>query len=263
MIDIFIMNNTEDLAVIILAAGMGKRMQSDLPKVLARANDIPLIEHVLAYITPLNPKKTIIVVGHKGELVKETVSEDAQSGRYTNNFEFCTQVQQLGTGDAVKAALPALEGFVGTVLILCGDVPLIKTESLEKLISIHNENNATLTLITMITDGNNAYGRIVRNSKGELSKIVEFKDCSEEEKQIKEANAGIYAVDSAFLKPAIESLKNDNNQHEYYITDIVAKAVSEGQIVASSINDSEEEFQGVNTKDELKRIEEVLLKRKN
>ena len=256
------MNNTEDLAIIILAAGMGKRMQSDLPKVLARANDIPLIEHVLAYITPLKPKKTIIVVGHKGELVKETVIADKASNRYLQNFEFCTQEKQLGTGDAVKAALPALEGFVGTVLILYGDVPLIKTESLEKLLEIHQKENATLSLITIMTDGNNAYGRIVRDSKGKLSKIVEVKDCTAEEKLIKEANPGIYAVDSAFLKPAIESLNNNNAQNEYYLTDIIAKAVSEGQNVSSFISYSEEDFQGVNTKEELKKAEEVLIKRK-
>lgn len=253
------MNN--DLAIIILAAGMGKRMGSPLPKVLSKAGEHSLIEHVLITADKLNPLHEIVVIGHKGELVKEAVLAGAKNNLYSDKVEFALQKERLGTGDAVKSALPILEDFIGTVLILSGDVPLIKAETLNTLLKTHNEQNATVTVLSMRVREENAYGRIVRDKDGYVSKIVEFKDCTDDEKNISEVNAGIYAVDSAFLKPALESLTNNNAQQEYYLTDIIEKAVKEGQIVAASLHEDPSEFLGVNTPSDLEKIINELKKR--
>ena len=234
-------------------------MGSTEPKVVARAGGRSLIEHVLCGAAQLRPERMIVVVGHRGELVREVVTRGAGPERYSlDGVHFVVQQQQLGTGDAAKAALPALAGFTGTVLILYGDVPLVRTESLAALLAVHEREKATVTILSLAGGTENAYGRVVRDGAGHIERVVELKDCTPEQVAITETNAGLYAVDSAFLRPALEGLTNENAQNEYYLTDIIERAHREGQRIAASLQHDVMEFQGVNTKADLAVVEQVL-----
>ena len=247
-----------NIALIILAAGLGKRMKSDLPKVLAQTRDKTLLEHVIENTMPLNPSKRVTVVGHKRELVESLIL-----GKFAALAISCAhQVEQKGTAHAVKCALPALENFVGTVLVLVGDAPLLRPETLRKLLEVHDSEKATVTALSFIETRPNAYGRLVRNPKTNLvEKIVEAKDATPQELAIAECNASIYAVDSAFLKPAVEKIKNENKQGEYYFTDIIELANKEGQRVAAYIVPDASETFGVNTPADLALINQALNQR--
>jgi len=251
----------ESIAILSLAAGLGKRMGRDVPKVLICTRSKSLIEHQLETIAKLSPEKVVIVVGHKRGEVEKAASEYA-ANYSLKNVEFAVQEEQNGTGDAVRTALGNLKNFTGTVLIIYGDIPALKYETLSALFEVHQKEKATLTLIALKGDAENAYGRIVRDDAGNITKIVELKDCSPEQKLIDETNAGIYAVDSSFLGPAVEALTNDNAQGEYYLTDIVEKAYSEGQIIASLVVYDETEIQGVNTLHDLCLVNKTLRMRK-
>lgn len=254
----------DSLAVLILAAGKGKRMKSHLPKVVAIADGLPLVQHVLCAAAPLHPERTVIVTGHMREVVEETVEKGANFGLYPREgISFAQQVQQLGTGDAARAALASLEGFSGPVVILYGDVPLLTTGTLRQMIELHNREKATVTIVSALTENPHGYGRIVRDSTGKYAeRVVETKDCSPEELQIKEINSGLYVVDSAFLKPALEDLTNDNAQGEYYLTDIIRKATTEGQTVSVLQLTAIEEVLGVNDPVELSRAGQILRRRR-
>ncbi len=250
-------------AVIILAAGQGKRMGGELPKVLARTNEGALIDHVLRTVTGLSPDKTVVVTGYKNELVEQhIVSEGASFGYDPAKITFALQKEQLGTGDAVRAGMTELKDFRGKVMILCGDVPLVKEQTLKNLIDIHVNEKATISLITATTDSPASYGRIIRSKEdGRVLAIKEARDCSQAEYLIQEINAGLYLVDSAFLQPALESLSTENAQKEYYLTDIVQKAAEEGQNIACHILPEIIEAQGVNTFYELQKISQEILRR--
>jgi bifunctional UDP-N-acetylglucosamine pyrophosphorylase/glucosamine-1-phosphate N-acetyltransferase len=250
----------DSIAVVILAAGKGTRMGQDMPKVLSKTAEKSLICHVLDYTSSLNPQKTILVTGYKSAEVKEAVNAANTSG--LGELAFAMQENQNGTGDAVRSALPLLKDFSGTVVILYGDVPLIKADTLQDLVATHRENKATVTLISLKGDVSNAYGRIIRNASGAIERITELKDCTITEKFVDETNSGIYAVDSAFLEPAIDALTNDNAQKEYYLTDIVEKAATEGQTVASMAVFDASEIQGVNTKSDLMLVNQTLRQRR-
>lgn len=251
------------LAVVVLAAGLGKRMQSELPKALARTRECSLIEHVLQTCGALSPERIIVVIGHKGELIEQALTTSPHLGAWNKSkISFARQAQQLGTGDAVKSALPELADFVGSVLIVCGDMPLVKRESLEALLAVHNKDHATLSILSLQTNDPASYGRLVRNASGAIEKIVEARDCSPAELQINEINSAIYVVDSAFLEPAIQKLENNNNQKEYYLTDIVARAASEHQTVSALVLHDAKEIQGVNTRYELTMINQTLLEKR-
>lgn len=251
---------SESLAIIVLAAGLGKRMGSDLPKAALRTREKPIIQHVLTTAAKLNPAKVIVVTGFKKELVEQAVRDGASSASYKlDNIKFAVQEKQLGTGHAAKSALDELKDFVGAILILYGDVPLISHTTLHQLLEMHSQSKATLSLLVLKSTKPNAYGRIVRDTKGSIQRIVEFKDCGLSEFGIDEFNPGFYVVDSAFLKPALEALKNDNSQKEYYLTDIIAKAASEGQNIKSLLSYNELELQGVNDYFELAQVNHALL----
>ena len=252
----------DKLAVVVLAAGLGKRMGKDLPKVILKTRERPLIQHVLTTANSLNPERIVVVVGHKRELVEETVSSGASEGLYPKEkIRYALQSSQKGTGDAVKAALPELEGFVGTVVILYGDVPITRVETLRSLIERHHADKATLSLVVLHSDQFTAYGRILRDDSGHVSRIVELKDCSPLQVGIRELNPGIYAVDSSFLAPAVSELKNENAQKEYYLTDIVQRAAEEGQSISSIITADAGEVQGVNTPVDLEVVNRILRER--
>jgi bifunctional UDP-N-acetylglucosamine pyrophosphorylase/glucosamine-1-phosphate N-acetyltransferase len=237
------------LAVVILAAGLGKRMKSSLPKVVTTTIDKPLIIHVLSSLGTLSPERVIIVTGHKREVVEQTVRDALASKSIPQmNISFAFQETLLGTGDAVKYALPQLKGFIGTVLITCGDAPLIAPDTFASLIKQHHDRKATITMLSTVLDQAGSYGRVLRNASGDLVEgIIEAKDCTPEQLAIREINAGVYAVDSSFLSPALQKLTNNNHQQEYYLTDIVGQAASEGQRVCAILSANSNEILGVNS----------------
>lgn len=252
---------SDKLAVIILAAGLGKRMGVLLPKVAVYTREMPLIRHVLEAVAPLKADRVVVVSGHQKEVVEKLARDFCNEKSLPVSFAF--QEKQLGTGDAVKASLPELENFSGSILILCGDTPLITSDSLNKIIKSHSENKATVSLISFIVEETNNYGRIIRDPKtGQALKIVEAKDCTEAELKISEVNSGIYLVDSAFLNPAIKELKNENVQKEYYLTDILERAAKEGQTINAVILPDGTEVLGVNTLSDLNKVNRVLIMKK-
>lgn len=246
----------EDIFCVILAAGLGKRLGGDRPKAVTVTREGALIDLVLAGLAPLKPKKTVIVTGHKRELVEQHIASSPAARGHC--VEFAYQSEQLGTGHAARCALPNLAGCRGTVVITYADHPLFLAQTLQHFVAFHWHKKATITMISFSAPPPNGYGRVIRGLNGSVVSITEAKDCSPEQLLISEVNSGVYAVDSAFLKPAIDSLSNRNAQGEYYLTDIVAKASSEGQSVCAFPLGDATEAAGVNTKADLAFVNAVL-----
>lgn len=242
------------MKAIVLGAGKGKRLHSEqfqLPKVLREANGRPLIAYVLDSIGFIDKKDTVIVVGYMKDKVIETVGDA---------YTYCVQAEQLGTGHAVACAREALEGYDGDVLILYGDMPLVRRETYEAIIRRHQESGADCTLLTVDVQNPPAYGRIVRDEAGNVADIVEDRDCTPEQKKITELNVGIYVFRSRLLFEALGSLKNNNAQQEYYLTDVPKIFIEQGRKVDSyTIHNIEESF-GVNTVEDLEFCERELNK---
>ena len=239
----------KELRVVILAAGKGTRMNSDLPKVLHKLQSKPLIDYVIDESELLNPKEIILVVGFK----KESVIKHTQS---RINLNYATQIEQLGTGHAVLQTNELLKNRKGHILILYGDVPNIKASTLQPIVNDHISNNRDLTLITAEIDDPTGYGRIIRDKNGNLLKIVEEKDCSDDEKKIKEWNPGIYIFKIPEVFKILNNIKTNNASKEYYLTDAIGLAQqSNMQIKAIKIKNSDEVI-GVNTADQLKELED-------
>jgi bifunctional UDP-N-acetylglucosamine pyrophosphorylase/glucosamine-1-phosphate N-acetyltransferase len=234
------------LDVIVLAAGQGKRMRSALPKVLHPLAGRPLLAHVLDAARGLSPRKTIVVHGHGGEQVRT-----AFAGQ---DVEWVLQAEQLGTGDAVRQALPRLAGD-GEVLILYGDVPLVRPASLRRLADAAREGVAVMTAEV---DDPAGYGRVLRNPAGGVERIVEEKDASSAERAVREINAGFMALGARRLRDWLAKIGNRNAQKEYYLTDIVALAVHDGVPVVAVKVDDATEVAGVNSKRELAALERVM-----
>lgn len=231
--------------VVILAAGMGKRMQSALPKVLHPLAGKALLSHVIDTARTLSPSRLCVVYGHGGDLVPQRLESP--------DIAFVMQEPQLGTGHAVMQALPHLADDMPT-LVLYGDVPLTKANSLQRLLDIANGNK--LSILTVNLDDPAGYGRIVREH-GNISRIVEQKDANEVERAICEVNTGIMVVPTVKLKEWLATLSNDNAQGEYYLTDIVARAVADGVPVVSAQPESVWETLGVNSKVQLAELERI------
>lgn len=228
--------------VVILAAGQGTRMKSSLPKVLHKLAGKPMLEHVINTARQLNPTKIVVVCGNGSDKVKEYFSDQP--------ITWVEQSEQLGTGHAVQQALPYLSDE-SDVIVLYGDVPLIQISTLEKM------NGADLTLLTSHFEDSHGFGRIIRDTENNVLSIVEQKDASEEQKNIKEINSGIMATKVVLLKEWLPKLQNKNAQKEFYLTDIVAMAVSEAKTVASVLAPSGE-VKGVNDRRELSQLERLL-----
>lgn len=245
----------ENIITIILAAGKGTRMKSDLVKVLHPLLGLPMLRYTVDLsLNHIKAEKTIVVVGHQADRIEE---------RFKNlKIKFAIQEKQLGTGHAVLQALSHLRGFKGTVLILCGDVPLVKPETLRSFISTFLENDSTLAVLTAVVKNPYGYGRILRGEEGWLEKIVEEKDASEEERRIREINTGIYCVKASFLKEGLKEIGTENAQGEYYLTDLVGVATKKDLRCSAHIVADPAEVMGINTRVDLATAAAVLRQEK-
>jgi UDP-N-acetylglucosamine diphosphorylase/glucosamine-1-phosphate N-acetyltransferase len=234
-----------------MAGGMGKRMGGDLPKVLVELAGRPLLEYVIDTAKALNPKKIIVVTGYKRELVIERF---AGSG-----LVFAVQDPQLGTGHAVMQAGPALEGFDGNVVVLSGDVPLLRPETLQKMLKEHTDKNSAITCLSAVMENPGAYGRIVRDGDRVIAN-VEAKDADEATLLIKEINAGVYVFDAEFLLESLSKLSCENAQNEYYLTDLISMATTENLHVGAVVSEDISEISGVNSRDDLADLERMMKK---
>ncbi len=241
----------ETLAVVILAAGKGTRMKSDKPKVLHRVAGKSMVVHVLDCARKLVKENLHVVVGHQADQVQEEINHHYP-------VKFCEQKQLLGTGDAVKQVLPTLLPGVKTVLVLCGDVPLIQEATLWELVATHQRAAAAVTVLGVHVRAPSGYGRIILDQKGEMISIREEADATQVERQITLINTGIYCFDRGFLDQAIELIQPDNSQKEYYLTDMVEIAKSKGEKIRVQIMDDARQVIGVNTLDELEMAESLI-----
>lgn len=242
------------LAVIILAAGLGKRMKSNRAKVLHEVLEKPMVVYVVEAAIPIAGKAVVVVVGNQAEEVRRAVACRAE-------VMFALQDQQLGTGHAVKCALPHLPSMCEDVMVLCGDVPLITTETLKALAVEHIQSKRDITLLAVDLDHPHGYGRILLSSDGHVLGIVEEADASPEQRAIRTINSGIYCINRAFLEEALPRLTNANAQGEYYLTDIVRIGYESGRNVGAAWAIDPNEILGVNTPQDLARVEEILEKR--
>ena len=250
-----IMKTPRSLAIIILAAGKGTRMKSDKAKVLHEVFFEPMIHHVIKAVQPLAADRSIVVVGHQKDAVREALS----------GFDLACveQREQNGTGHAVLCAEEALRDFSGTVLILCGDSPLLLTEHLAEMLAAHGTGDSVLTIMTTTLDNPANYGRIISDASGNVSGIVEEKDASDRQRSIKEINAGIYCVEEKFLFSALKQVTTDNSQKEMYLTDIVSIAVQGGFSVQKYEHPVPDHVLGVNSRIELSKAHRELQARRN
>ena len=242
------------LDVLILAAGLGTRMKSSLAKVLHKLGGRPLIAHVSRTAALLNPRKTYVVVGYQADNVKSAVEKELGN----DQAHFVTQSEQRGTGDAVMAARSALVQSDSTVLVLSGDVPLVRVETLRALIDRHHGDDAACTILTVRLENPAGYGRVLRDDAGAFVKIVEQKDATDEEKQVREINSGIYCFDAGKLFAALERVQPTNSQGEYYLTDVPGIFRGDHEQVSLYQHHDAREVSGVNTRAELAEFENLL-----
>ena len=246
---------TVELASVILAAGLGTRMKSDLAKVLHPAAGAPMIVWAVQAAREAGASRVIVVLGHQHDRVKAALDAEFGAGA----VEIALQMQQLGTGHAVQQAMPLLEGWKGAVLITYGDAPCLRGTTLRALVEAQAGAKAPLAIITSIMRDPKGYGRILRDAKKRVVRVVEEKDCTEKQRKIPEGNAGIYAVDGAFLRQGIAGLDTRNAQKELYLTDLVAKGAKKKPVPTVVVD--EEEIQGVNDRVQLAQVDRVLQRR--
>lgn len=239
-----------ELATVILAAGKGTRMKSDLPKVLHKVLGETMVSRVVTQAEKAGSGKTVVVVGHKKELVEAELA-----GR---DVTFAVQEKQLGTGHAVMVTGDLLKDFDGDILVLAGDVPLLKAETLKDLVDTHRQEEADVTVLSAIFDDPHGYGRIVRTENGKYSHSVEEKDADAETRKIKEINSGIYVFKAEPLFHYLRFIGTDNVQGEYYLTDVLPLMRKDGKKIALQVAGDPGEIQGVNTVEQLKEAEQIL-----
>ena len=240
------------LTAVILAAGKGTRMKSKLPKVLHKVGGHPMLEHVMDAAEAAGCQDNVVVIGHGAELVRELVG---------NRARIALHAEQLGTGHAVLQAADTLKDFTGTVMILCGDTPLLEAAELRKFYEEHVQSGAAATVMSAIMEDPFGYGRILRNANGDVAGIVEQKDATEEQKLIKEINTGNYCVEAPLLFEVLKTLGNNNAQGEYYLTDVLAKLRGMGKKVGGMVTADSEMIMGVNSRRQLAEAESVMRRR--
>ena len=241
------------LKAVILAAGKGTRMKSDLPKVLHEINGRTMVEYVIDAAREAGAEEICLVVGHKAELVKERIG---------SGVTYVLQEEQLGTGHAVKCALDFI-GTEGDTMILCGDTPVITGRTLKELLAYHRLYELKATVLSTILEDATGYGRIVRDASGNFQRIVEQKDATPEEQAIREINSGMYVFRSADLSDSLMQIRNDNAQKEYYLTDTIEiihnqSHSGDGIAVGAMATEQADETRGVNTTEQLAEAAELL-----
>lgn len=241
------------LKAIILAAGKGTRMKSDLPKVVHTIEDKCLVDYVIEAVREAGAEEVCLVVGYKNEIVKNTIQH--------KDVSFVLQEEQLGTGHAVKCASDFI-GEEGEVMILAGDTPLVTPETVKSLVAYHKKNNDAVTALSALIDDPTGYGRIIRDEHGNFIKNVEHKDANEIERKSHEINSGMYLFDAKALKEALEEITPNNAQGEYYLPDTLEIIRKKGLRVDAYALKSPEDIMGVNDKEQLKAAEEVIKRRK-
>ena len=234
---------------IVLAAGQGTRMKSDLYKVLHPVCGKPMVAHVIDNIEKLGAERIVSIVGHGAEKVEETLGDKS---------EYALQKEQLGTAHAVQQAEKILENLEGTTIVVCGDTPLIRSETMGALIAHHNESGAKATILTAIADDPTGYGRVIRGENGQVLRNVEQKDASKEEQQVVEINTGTYCFDNKVLFETLKKVTNNNAQGEYYLPDVIGILQAEGALVAAYVTDDFTETLGINDRVVLAEAERVM-----
>ena len=248
------LNVMTNIYAVILAAGQGTRMKSKLYKVLHSVCGKPMVEHVVDHIQTLDVARTVSIVGHGAEKVKEQLGDKS---------EYVLQAEQLGTAHAVQQAEPLLGDLEGTTIVICGDTPLIRPETMEALIAHHEAQQAKATILTAIAEDPTGYGRILRSEDGQVSQIVEHKDATEEQRLVTEINTGTYCFDNKALFAALQLVGNDNAQGEYYLPDVIEILKNQGEVVAASVCDDFSETLGVNDRFALSQAETIMRARIN
>ncbi len=249
---------TAPLDILVLAAGLGTRMRSRKAKVLHKLQGRPLIAHACRTAATLDPRKIYVVVGHQAEEVAAAVREELGEG----GAVFVHQAEQLGTGHAVMAAREALRDAGPTVMILSGDVPLVRVQTLRALVQEHRTQGVACSLLTVRMENPTGYGRILRDENGVFLRIVEQKDATEEELQIREVNAGIYCIEAGRLFQTLERIQPANLQGEYYLTDVPGVLRSEGDQIGIYLHSDSREVSGVNNRADLAEFENLLRRAK-
>ncbi|MEK4227898.1 bifunctional UDP-N-acetylglucosamine diphosphorylase/glucosamine-1-phosphate N-acetyltransferase GlmU [Solibacillus sp. FSL H8-0538] len=243
-----------NIFAVILAAGQGTRMKSKLYKVLHPVCGKPMVEHVVDHIQSVNVDRIVTVVGHGAELVKETLGEKS---------EYVLQAEQLGTAHAIQQAEPILGKLEGTTLVVCGDTPLIRPETMQALFEHHAKQNAKATILTAVAENPTGYGRVLRDTDGKVAQIVEQKDATEQQKLVTEINTGTYCFDNKALFEALKLVNNHNAQGEYYLPDVIEILQQQGEIVSAFVTDSFDETLGVNDRFALSQAEQLMRARIN
>jgi len=246
----------ENLAAVILAAGKGTRMKSGLVKVLHPVAGRPMAAWPIDAARGAGAGRIVLVAGHQADAVRAVFQG-------LPDIRFALQAEQLGTGHAVSCACGELEGFGGTVLILCGDTPLLTAGTLAELIAFHRSRGATVTVLTAHLDDPHGYGRVIRDGEGKVLRIVEQKDATPDEAAVAEINSGIYCMEAGFLFANIGSVGNDNAQKEFYLTDLVAMAVEQGKSCLAMQAADSDEIMGVNDRAQLAEAARILRRRIN
>lgn len=244
-----------DLSAVVLAAGKGTRMVSEQAKVLHRVCGSPMLKLVYSAVSGLEPDEILVVIGHEAERVRDCLEGHPAT--------FVLQAEQLGTGHALMSACERLSRSRGDVLVLYGDAPRIRTETLSRLVRRHRETGAAMTLITVTTPHSFGYGRILRSRQGEIEAIVEERDANEEQRRIQEINPGFYCFQLPSLVESIAKLTNDNAQREYYITDLVQIQRRAGWRVEALRHDDFDELKGINSRQDLAEMSAMVRRVKN
>ncbi|MGL5123022.1 MAG: bifunctional UDP-N-acetylglucosamine diphosphorylase/glucosamine-1-phosphate N-acetyltransferase GlmU [Fusobacteriaceae bacterium] len=240
------------LKSLILAAGKGTRMKSELPKVIHSVNGVPMVKKIMDTLDELKVQENILILGHKKEEVLDIVGD----------VTYVVQKEQLGTGHAIMMAEPKLKNYDGDILVVCGDTPLLKVETLKKMYEFHVKSEATTTLLTSMYENPFGYGRILKEN-GKISSIIEEKEASEKEKKIQEINAGVYCFNSKELWKTLKKVENKNEKGEYYLTDVISIQVKEQKKVEIFLLEDNLEVLGINSKIELAQASKILRERKN
>ena len=246
---------TMTLRAVVLAAGAGTRMKSDLPKPLHEVCGKAMVLHVIDALAAAQPDEVSVVVGHGGDLVAEIVQQASPTWA---NIRFATQHEQHGTGHATQVGITALSApsTGDAVIVLPGDTPLLTSQTINRLVSEYITNGHSSTLLTSELDDPTGYGRIVRKADGSVERIVEQRDASAAELLITEWNAGVYVFNHAQLLPALSELSTDNSQHEYYLTDAIAALAQDGHV--GSVSTEPDETRGVNDREQLAEVEHIM-----